>query len=264
MADKGRGDFILLSRKMLEWEWWDDANMVKLWLYILLKANWKESKFKGETIPRGAFVTSTVQISVDIKMARSTVVRNLKKLENGHQISIKPNNKYSVISVINYAKFQGEAYKSGHQKSAETDNKWTSTDTTSETTSGHNRINKQVNKGNKGDRGTFVPPSLKELKSYAEQIGYKTFNAEKFLSHYTSTGWMAGRTKITDWREKVREWKAQDDQEAPKGRRTGHKAALPEYMTKPKEDMREATAEEIEKLQKALEEHRRKQEKKND
>lgn len=263
MADKGRGDFILLSRKMLEWEWWDDANMVKLWLYILLKANWKESKFKGETIPRGTFVTSTVQISVDIKMARSTVVRNLKKLENGHQISIKSNNKFSVISVINYAKFQGDAYKSGHQKSEETDNKWTSSETTSETTSGHNRINKQVNKGNKKDKGNFVPPSLDDLRAYAQDIGYEAFNAEKFLSHYTATGWKAGRNRITDWREKVREWKSQD-RITPNGRRAGRKAVLPAYMTKPKEDMREATAEEIEKLQKALEEHRRKQEKKYD
>ena len=51
-------DYIKVSRSMLDWEWYSDINTSRLFIHMLLKANWKDGNFKGTTVPRGSFVSS--------------------------------------------------------------------------------------------------------------------------------------------------------------------------------------------------------------
>ena len=64
--DKG---FIKISRKILEWEWYTDSNTKIVFLHCLLKANWKDKNWKGETIKRGQFVTSLEKISQETNLS---------------------------------------------------------------------------------------------------------------------------------------------------------------------------------------------------
>lgn len=256
--DKNTG-FIVLNRKLLNWEWHKQTSMVSIWIHILLKANWKEGKFEGKTIPRGSLVTSYRALADETGNTVNTVRKCIKRLSETGEIEVNSNTRYSIIKVVNYAAFQGYDDKSYTPSDTRSDTPSdTQGDTQTHTRRAPNRTNNKNNKETR-DRGTFVPPTLSELKEYAESVGYWSFNAEKFLSHYTATGWKAGRNKITDWREKVREWKAQDERISPNGRRTGRKAVLPEYMQRPADqDMKQATEEETENLRKKLEEHKRK------
>ena len=43
---------IKLFRKFLEWGWYQDINTKVLFIHMLLKANWKDGKFMGTTVPR--------------------------------------------------------------------------------------------------------------------------------------------------------------------------------------------------------------------
>jgi len=52
------GNYIKLSRGLLEWEWYTDINTTRLFIHMLLKANWKDGNFKGTTVSRGSFVSS--------------------------------------------------------------------------------------------------------------------------------------------------------------------------------------------------------------
>ena len=51
-------EYIKVFRKMLQWEWYTDSKTKALFLHCLLKANWKDTKWKGMVIKRGQFVTS--------------------------------------------------------------------------------------------------------------------------------------------------------------------------------------------------------------
>lgn len=42
-------DYVKISRKILEWEWYTDINTKVLFLHILLKANWKLEGSRGQT-----------------------------------------------------------------------------------------------------------------------------------------------------------------------------------------------------------------------
>ena len=51
----------------------------------------------------------------------------------------------------------------------------------------------------------FVAPTLEEVEEYILANGYDV-DAERFINHYTSNGWMVGRTKMKDWKAAIRNW----------------------------------------------------------
>lgn len=46
------GNYIKLSRNLLDWGWYKDANTSRVFLHCLLKANWKDGEYYGVRIPR--------------------------------------------------------------------------------------------------------------------------------------------------------------------------------------------------------------------
>ena len=75
-------DYVKISRKILEWEWYTDANTKVLFLHILLKANWKDGRFQGIEVPRGSFVTSLQNLAAETGLTVRNVRTALKHLEN--------------------------------------------------------------------------------------------------------------------------------------------------------------------------------------
>lgn len=65
-----------------------------------------------------------------------------------------------------------------------------------------------------GETIRFVPPSLEEVASYCRDRG-SSINPQAFVDHYTSNGWMVGRTKMKDWRAAVRNWERNDRGRSP-------------------------------------------------
>jgi hypothetical protein len=53
-------------------------------------------------------------------------------------------------------------------------------------------------------------PTVAELRDYADEIGFKTFDADKFHSHYEGNGWMVGRVPMKDWKATVRYWRTRE------------------------------------------------------
>lgn len=51
----------------------------------------------------------------------------------------------------------------------------------------------------------FKPPSLEQVKAYCNER-LNSVDAESFIDHYASNGWMRGKTKIKDWKACVRTW----------------------------------------------------------
>lgn len=40
------GNYIKFYRSFLEWEWWHDPNTCRVFIYILLRANWTDSVYE--------------------------------------------------------------------------------------------------------------------------------------------------------------------------------------------------------------------------
>lgn len=54
-------------------------------------------------------------------------------------------------------------------------------------------------------RSKFVPPSLEDVQAYCRER-QNSVDPQKWIDHYTSNGWIVGRTKMKDWKASVRTW----------------------------------------------------------
>lgn len=57
----------------------------------------------------------------------------------------------------------------------------------------------------KPTRKRFIPPTLEEVQAYCLERN-NNVDAERFINHYTSNGWMVGKNKMQDWKAAVRTW----------------------------------------------------------
>ena len=103
MNDK---NFIKLNRNILEWEWFSDVNTCRLFIYMLLKANWKEGKFHGTTVPRGSFVSSIQKLSQETNLSVQQIKTAINHLKSTGEITSKATNKYTVFTIKNYNLYQ--------------------------------------------------------------------------------------------------------------------------------------------------------------
>lgn len=84
-----------------------DFNTSRVFIYMLLKANWKDGKFKGAEIPRGSFVASIASIAQGTGLTVDEVRTSIKHLIASKSITKQSTNKYTVFTVLNYNLHQG-------------------------------------------------------------------------------------------------------------------------------------------------------------
>lgn len=119
-ADNG---WIKLHRKVLDWEWYDTPGMFHLFFHLLVSANVEDKRWRGKVIQRGQFVTSLNTLSQELNMSIKRIRTGLKRLKETNEISIKTANKYSVVTICNYDRYQCVDYAEGHAKGTQEANK---------------------------------------------------------------------------------------------------------------------------------------------
>lgn len=98
--------WVSIHRSFLDWEWWGNALMVKLWIYCLLSANTKDASWKGSVIPRGSFVTSQLHIADILNCSPRYVYTMLRRLKASECIEYHTSNRFTFIKVVNYDTYQ--------------------------------------------------------------------------------------------------------------------------------------------------------------
>lgn len=109
--------FILLHRKILEWEWISDNSTFHFFITCLLLANYENKRFKGIEIKRGSFMTSISSLCEITGLSKPTVKKCLSKLVKSGEITdnVVPN-RYRIISIKNYDKYQRKQDKKVESK----------------------------------------------------------------------------------------------------------------------------------------------------
>lgn len=98
--------WIKLHRSLLDWEWASEPGMMTLWVHLLLSANHEDNKWHGRIIKRGQLVTGRIALAKSTGLSEQTVRTCLQRLIDSQQISKKSTNKYSIITICNYDKYQ--------------------------------------------------------------------------------------------------------------------------------------------------------------
>lgn len=98
--------FIVINRKILKWHWYDDVNVTRLFIHLLLIANWEDKKWHGILVKRGQVITGRKTLSEETGLSEQQVRTSLDKLISTKEITKSTTNKYTIITVNNYNKYQ--------------------------------------------------------------------------------------------------------------------------------------------------------------
>lgn len=98
--------YIKLYRKLEDWEWYDDLQLVGFFVHLILSANYKDSRYHGQIIPRGSLVFGRKEASKRFGVGEQVIRTMLTRLKLTNEITIKTTSKFSIICIGNFEKYQ--------------------------------------------------------------------------------------------------------------------------------------------------------------
>jgi len=101
-----RNGWIKLHRSLLDWEWYDDINVMRVFLHCLLMANHKDKKYRGSVVERGSFLTGRDTLASQTGLTVQQIRTSLNKLKSTNELTIKSSKQGTVIQVVSYDKYQ--------------------------------------------------------------------------------------------------------------------------------------------------------------
>lgn len=223
-ANQGKG-FIVLYRSLLDWEYIDDDAVFSCFIKLIMAVNYQDKKWHNQTVKRGSLICSIDSLSRLIHVKRTTLKRCLKLLTECGAITMEVQpNKYHIITIPNYSKYQDKVSRKTTNKPTNraTDkatNRATNTPTNKPTTT------KQINKGvcltdthtPKEEKQAALPsapqecgtdePQKKETPPLTEGEFRKYCESKGKDAYYAANLWLEHNGVFSEKnKKKVREW----------------------------------------------------------
>ena len=111
--------YVKLWRKTLDGGILKNGDLCRFWLYCLLKASHKTTKtivgYQEVTLLPGQFIFGRKKAAKELSMSVQIVRTCVKNLDKSKNLTIKPTNKFSIISILNWGIYQQTEYETNHQ-----------------------------------------------------------------------------------------------------------------------------------------------------
>ena len=213
--------YIKLFRKLLDWEWYTDGNVLRLFIHLLLKANFKDKRWKGIEIKRGQLIIGVESFGKEIGLTRQQTKTALSKLESTQEITIKSTNKYTLVTIVKFEVYQCKDSADNQQSNQQITNKYTSNNHQITTTKeGKERKKVKKDKNNTyvdsneprtSKLKRFVKPTIEQCQDYCKEKGWKVAFADHFFDGNEQGDWkLSNGQKMKDWKAAMRTWMRKD------------------------------------------------------
>ena len=166
--------WIKIFRRFLEWEWYSETNMVRLFLHLLLKANFEDKRWRGIVIRRGQLVTSISNLHTETRLSERAVRTCLDRLVKTGEIDKQTTSQFTIITICKYEEYQQveEGKRQANDKRATNERQASDKRTTNERQQ-HKNIRKKEDKNNitpsnEGESVETDPSVEVDLKSLVE------------------------------------------------------------------------------------------------
>jgi len=211
--------YIKLWRKIEKSSFYRNPLVCHLAIHLILRANHAPVKMiwnKQEmTVAKGQLITGRNRLSLETGLTHREIRTALKILTNIGFSTSKVTNKFSLITICNYSKYQSPDYLSDQQSDQQVTSKRPASD--QQVTTNNNNNNDKNNKNNKNKKkkiknntvdlrpNVFKIPSLEEIKEYCLTRENK-IDPEQWFDFYQAKGWMIGKNQMKDWQAAIRTW----------------------------------------------------------
>lgn len=199
---EGNGTKFTLDRKLFSSDiWFASPWKLKIWIYLIGKANHAPKKVGDLTVQRGQLLTSYRTIANDcaykigyrVKKPTVSMVHDIcEEFTKAGRTVIRSEHTGTLITLCNYSRLQP-------MRKREANTEANSDRTVTE-------LNKNDKNEKKKKRTPFIPPTPEQAAAYAARILFKEFDEHQFCDYYETRGWMLGKVKMKDWRAAVRTW----------------------------------------------------------
>lgn len=189
--------FVKLHRSLLKWEWYDDANTMRLFVHLLLTVGIEDSCWHGEEIKRGSRIISFSVLSKELKLSVRSVRTALEHLKSTGEVTVKTTSKYSVVTVSNYNSYQEVTRKT-------TNNRQSADKQATNNRQQYKKVKEDIKKVEEG-----ASPTLSILQSFISENRLNV-DAEKFFAYYERFHWRDKKGRPVDWQDKLKSWDARE------------------------------------------------------
>lgn len=160
-----------LHRKIKDSAVGSDDWLCRLWIQLMVRANWRSSYFRGRQIDVGQIAFSYRNLADALGVSTGKLRRGLDRLVGLEQITVNPAQSFSVITLCNYRTYQldDEAERNTDEHTDGHTDRYTD-----EHTDRH--VPKKGKKGRKKEVSAAIPPLLESSMVFLELWG-------KWLEH---------------------------------------------------------------------------------
>lgn len=106
-----RGGYVKVSRRLLDSDLIHEPVTFTVFMFLLLSANYRAGEYCGQQILRGEAVTSYPRIASAAGVTQRQARTALSKLVKSGRVSVRRYPKFSVVTLLNYDKYQSVSGK---------------------------------------------------------------------------------------------------------------------------------------------------------
>lgn len=145
-----------------------DSDYLAVWIYLLLNATHKEipALFKGKKIilQKGQLITGRKSMASQLKISESKIYRIMNDFKSEQQIEQQTSNQNSLISILNWDKYQQSEQQNGQQMN-------------NERTTDEQRVNTNKNdKNEKNEKNIIKKEKEKKKKTFDDVFTENNFS----------------------------------------------------------------------------------------
>ena len=189
---KKNNGHIKLFRQMLDWGWYGDTNTVRVFLHILLRANYQESEYLGHKIGAGECVFGYNAWAETLGLSVRQLRTAIEHLKSTNEIRVRATNRFSIITVVKWEFWQIEEGLSDKRKTSQA--------------SGNKQTSDKQATTSKEYKNTTTIPTIYDVREYAKENGL-LIDPDYFHKYYETAGWVDGKGKpIKNWKLKALNW----------------------------------------------------------
>jgi hypothetical protein len=171
--------------------------------------------FSGKeiVIKRGEVLTGRFSLSEQLEIKPGTVYDKLQLLKNVNFLNIKSNNRFSIITIINYDSYQYSNIQSPTPNPTTSQQPANNQPTQTTTIITKNNVIKGTT--------AFHPPTLEEVRTYCKERN-SPIDPDLFYSTYESQEWIkANGQPVKNWKATVITWERRDKSQTKDDRMEG-------------------------------------------
>jgi len=174
---------------------------MRVFLHLILTANWEPKKWRGITIERGQRVYSSQKLATELHISRQAARTAIKHLISTGEITNHPTPEYSIITVKNYDLYQQPTNDLTNEQPT----------TNQRLTNEQPQLKKDKESNNdkkviKRDKRNFTPPTFDDVSAYCKERN-SSVDPKKFFDYFNAGNWIDSKgNPVRNWKQKIITW----------------------------------------------------------